>query len=84
MIIFRIISKLRFIFCLCAPIVVVSAGAVDTIVVSGQGALPIPVSISGFTGEAEEVIKFDLFVQGFKFTGPEEAQFILTVEISAR
>jgi TolB protein len=39
---------------------------------------PIPVHLSGFTGEAASVIQFDLFVQGFKFTGPDEAQFLLS------
>ena len=31
----------------------------------GGGERPIPVSLSGFTGEAAEVIQFDLYVQGF-------------------
>ena len=36
---------------------------------------PIPVSLEGFTGEAEEVLKFDLYVQGFTFVAPEAAQY---------
>jgi hypothetical protein len=39
---------------------------------------PVPVSLSGFTGEAEEVIKLDLTVQGFTFTPPETAQYLLS------
>lgn len=39
---------------------------------------PIPVSLSGFTGEAAEVIQFDLYVQGFSFTSPDTAQFLLS------
>src|ERR1041385_1593190 len=39
---------------------------------------PIPVSISGFTGEAADVIHFDLFVQGFKNVAPDAAQFLLS------
>lgn len=50
---------------------------VDTMTVIGTQK-PIPVSLSGFTGEAAEVIQFDLTVQGFKFTGAEEAQFLLS------
>jgi len=38
---------------------------------------PIPVSISGFTGEALAVIQFDLYVQGFSFTTPDAAQFLI-------
>lgn len=50
---------------------------VEQIVIPGT-TKPIPVSLSGFSGEAAEVIQFDLFVQGFKFTGPDEAQFLLS------
>lgn len=39
---------------------------------------PIWVSISGFTGEANEVLRFDLFVQGFNFTNSEAAQYVIT------
>ena len=39
---------------------------------------PIWVSFSGFTGEAEEVLRFDLCVQGFNFTNAEAAQYLLT------
>lgn len=39
---------------------------------------PIWVSLSGFTGEASEVIRFDLYVQGFNFTNAEAAQFLIT------
>jgi TolB protein len=41
-------------------------------------AKPIPVSISGFSGEAAQTLQFDLFVQGFSFTGPESAQFLIS------
>jgi TolB protein len=36
---------------------------------------PIPVSLEGFTGEAADVLKFDLYVQGFSFVAPEAAQY---------
>jgi TolB protein len=39
---------------------------------------PIPVSISGFSGEALEVLQFDLYVQGFSFTNAQAAQYIIT------
>jgi TolB protein len=44
------------------------------ITVMGQ-TKPIPVSLEGFTGEAAEVLKFDLYVQGFSFVTPEAAQY---------
>ena len=39
---------------------------------------PIPVALSGFTGEGAEVLKFDLFVQGFSFVTPDAAQYLIT------
>ena len=42
------------------------------------GQKPIPVSISGFTGEAAQVLQFDLYVLGFSFVGPEAAQYLIS------
>ena len=39
---------------------------------------PIPISISGFSGEVASVLNFDLEVMGFKPTGPDEAQYLLS------
>ena len=39
---------------------------------------PIPVALTGFTGEAEEVLKFDLYVQGFSFVSPDAAQYVIS------
>ncbi len=39
---------------------------------------PIPISMSGFSGEAASVLKFDLEVQGFKIVDGESPQFQLT------
>jgi TolB protein len=41
------------------------------------GQKPIPVALDGFTGEAEEVLKFDLYVQGYSFVSPETAQYLI-------
>src|SRR6516164_6723369 len=38
-------------------------------------AKPIPVALEGFSGEVENVLKFDLYVQGFSFVAPEAAQY---------
>lgn len=45
--------------------------------VAARGKL-IPVALSGFTGEAESVLKFDLYVAGFEFVHPDKAQFLIT------
>ena len=39
---------------------------------------PIPVYLSGIVGEASDVIVFDLIVQGFTFTPPDTAQFLIS------
>ena len=42
------------------------------------GQKPIPISLSGFTGEGAEVLKFDLTVQGFSFVTPDAAQYLIS------
>lgn len=36
---------------------------------------PIPVSITGFDSEVTEILKFDLYVQGFAFVSQDDAQY---------
>ncbi len=38
---------------------------------------PILVSMTGITGEAAQVLQFDLYVQGFAFTTAESAQYLI-------
>ncbi|MEO7297912.1 MAG: hypothetical protein ABI042_04970 [Verrucomicrobiota bacterium] len=38
----------------------------------------IPISMSGFSGTAQEVLRFDLEVHGFAFVGNDAAKFLLT------
>jgi TolB protein len=49
----------------------------ENIKVLGQ-TKPIPVALSGFTGEGAEVLKFDLAVQGFSFVAPDAAQYLIS------
>ena len=39
---------------------------------------PIYVSMSGFTGEAAQALQFDLYVQGFAFTTPDSAKYLIS------
>src|SRR5579859_6519172 len=39
---------------------------------------PILVSLSGFSGEAAQVLQLDLYVQGFAFTNAEAAQYLIS------
>jgi len=46
---------------------------------TGPGsAKPIWVSLSGLSGEAAQVLQFDLYVQGFAFTNSEAAQYLIS------
>ena len=70
---------------ICLPILfaAVTAGTVYgqneiTITRVGEGLgnnPPIPVSIEGLSVEVVDVLKFDLYVQGFSFVAPEAAQY---------
>lgn len=48
------------------------------IVVTGEAGAPIPVSLSGFTGEADSVLQTDLYVVGFDFVAPDRARFLIS------
>ncbi len=39
---------------------------------------PIPVALEGFTGEVADVLRFDLYVQGFSFVAPDAAQYLVS------
>lgn len=39
---------------------------------------PVPVCLSGFSGDVEQTLQFDLYVQGFSFTTPDKAQFLIS------
>ena len=44
----------------------------------GNASKTIPISMSGFSGTAQEVLKFDLEVHGFEFVGADAASYIVT------
>src|SRR6267154_71144 len=54
-------------------------GDQNPIVISHQGTAfgmkPIPISLEGFSGDVAEVLKFDLYVQGFSFVAATDAQY---------
>jgi len=75
----RSFLALTFLACLCP---VTSLPAPTEIDVRGEVVIgqvkPIPVSMSGFSGEVAQVLQFDLYVMGFTFTGPEAAQYLIS------
>jgi TolB protein len=69
---------------ICLPILLLAAGAIvsrgqNEITIKKQQVLgltpPVPVSLEGFSGEVEQVLRFDLYVQGFAFVAPDAAQY---------
>ncbi len=53
------------------------SGAIQIIKVGNKPGFtpPVPVSLEGFSGEVLDVLKFDLYVQGFSFVAPDAAQY---------
>ena len=37
--------------------------------------LPVPISLSGFSGEVDSTLRFDLFFMGFEFVSPDKARY---------
>jgi TolB protein len=71
----RFISILLFLGCAAA----VAQQEIPVIGYSGLGSTPpIWVSISGLSGEALQVLQFDLYVQGFNFTNADNAQYLIS------
>lgn len=56
---------------------VTKIGEVNLLYTPGQEK-PIPLAISGFSGEAEEAIRFDLTIQGFSFNSGEPPRYLLS------
>lgn len=68
----------RSIFLLVLTALGVMAQPRQQIEVRGETEQAIPVSLSGFTGEVDGVLKFDLAVAGFDLVGPDQAQYLIT------
>src|SRR3954471_18088272 len=60
-----------------APEIIAQTGELN-IVRPVDGSQVIPISMSGFSGTAQEVLKFDLEVHGFEFVAADTASFIVT------
>src|SRR5204863_6189599 len=75
----RRLSLVTALACLPAVVANTNLPAAEEITVSGQVVIgqvkPIPVSLSGFSGEVAEVLRLDLYVMGFSFTDPSSAQY---------
>src|SRR6185436_3773845 len=74
-------NTILFVFLLAMQAVFKSVGAVPEEIPVERIVDPsklIPVSMSGFTGEVQEVLKFDLEVAGLEFVTPDKARFTIS------
>jgi TolB protein len=66
-------------FCLLAMTAVAAEETIPVPVPTQIGNVkPIWVSLSGLSGEAAQVLQFDLYVQGFGFTNADGAQYLIS------
>lgn len=72
--------KLWTLFILLVSPLAVSAAELETITVTreGEGVKQTPISVSGYSGEVDSILRFDLSVAGFKFVPADQANFRLT------
>ncbi|HEY6168565.1 MAG TPA: hypothetical protein VI454_11035 [Verrucomicrobiae bacterium] len=75
-----------FICCLIVAISGTARAQDPKVVVPGdlKGTRPVLITVSGFGGEVDSVLRFDLFVQGFEFVTADKAQFQLAGSNSGR
>src|ERR1043166_2781845 len=58
---------------------------IDITVIGGEGwPKPIPVSISGFTGEVDSVLKTDLIFMGIQNVSPDQAKYLISGNNASR
>lgn len=56
---------------------VAAAQQTNTVVVADQANRVIRIGLTGFSGEAKNVLEFDLYVAGFDVVAPSKAEFLL-------
>jgi len=58
--------------------------AQNPIVITKNPNYVVPVAVSGFSGEAESVLKFDLYVLGMEIVSPDKAEYTLSGQSNGR
>jgi TolB protein len=58
--------------------------AQNPIVISKPASYVVPVSVSGFGGEADAILKFDLYVLGMEITSPDKAEYQVSGQDNGR
>lgn len=72
--------KLRYAFLLLVSLLAVSGPAQEVVVRKDmeEGVKQTPISVSGYSGEVDTILRFDLSVAGFKFVPHDQANYHLT------
>jgi TolB protein len=55
-----------------------AADTIDITKIGDEGLKQTPISVSGYSGEVDSILRFDLSVAGFKFVANDQANFHLT------
>jgi len=71
---------MKILFNLLTLSILALSSPAEEIRITGEADLSkkVPIHISGYTGEVDSVLKFDLSVVGMEFVGPEKAKFFLS------
>src|SRR5688572_18583355 len=72
--------KLRHLLTLLLTAFAISAAEADINIFrpEGEGVKQTPIAVSGYSGEVDQILRFDLAVAGFKFVTKDQANFQLT------
>ena len=73
----------------CSTLLAAHAAAQQEINISAEGAIsgwaaPVPVAVSGFSGEVDAVLKQDLMFNGMIAVAPDQAKFLVTGNNASR
>jgi TolB protein len=73
-------KKIAVILSMIVAVQVMRAAEEPTIIIDRERdslgfAKPVPVSVAGFSGEADSVLRFDLSFMGFEFVAPDKARY---------
>lgn len=70
--------KLSYLLSLVATTVIGFAADIDISKIGEEGVKQTPISVSGYSGEVDSILRFDLSVAGFKFVSNDQASYHLT------
>ncbi len=61
-----------------------SGFAQNPIVITKNPNYVVPVSVSGFSGEADSILRFDLYISGMELAAPDKAEYLVSGQDNGR